>query len=263
VSRESVPRALPDAIWTGPVHQIAPGRVLVAIPRLARALVHSSGHVAFDPEPGANPEDVGWFLDRPVREAAELMAGRLALRAAAVVIDGHAVALAGQAASGKSTIAATLAQRGHGVLTDHHLTVETGAESLVAHAAGGQLDLWPEAVETLGLAPGRGTVIRPALTKRAYAFSPAGAAPVRLLIVLARIADVGAARSDSLSGGEALEALHEASIGRMLLEPLQLRSAHFRWIVAIARGARIAMLRIDRHRNDPHAVADKILELVT
>lgn len=255
-----VPAHLPDAVWTGPVHQVAPGRVLLSIPGLARVLVSAEREPVVEADSGTDPRDLQWLLDRPAREARDLLAGRLALRAATVVIDGRAVALIGHGACGKSIVAAALAARGHGVLSDHRLVLDVGTGAH-AYPTDARLDLWPDAAEMLGLPADEGSVVRPALAKRAYQYPAAEAAPLALVVEFDHGADVGEPKHRPLLGGEAIARLHTATAGRPLLEPLGLRPAHFLWMVQIAKAAEVVRLEVDRDRQDPGKVADAVEEL--
>jgi hypothetical protein len=173
------------------------------------------------------------------------------------VIDGAAVALAGHGASGKSITAAALALRGHGVLSDHRLEIEV-VDDVRALPASCELDLWPRAAEMLGLSPDNGAVIRPALPKRAHRFPAADSAPLRLVVVLDQESDVGRPRTTPLLGGESLKWLLPAAAGRVLLEPLGLRPAHFRWMVEIGKAAEVVRMAVDRDLMDPQELADAV-----
>jgi hypothetical protein len=260
VLEAAVPAELEDATWKGPLHQVAPSRALFSLPGVGRALVEAD-RITVDADPRADPADVAWMVDRPARELAELRAGRFALRAAAVTIGANAVALVGHSASGKSAVAATLAQRGHPVLADHRLRVDVAGVPR-ALPAGSGLDLWPDVVGLLGLNPETGAVVRPALTKRTFAFPVGRAAPLTTIVVLIRQSELESGGGERRRGGASIGRLHEHTVGALLLEPLGLEIAHFGWMVALASGARIEDLHADRHRNDLDAVADRIEALV-
>jgi hypothetical protein len=73
--------------------------------------------------------------------------GQLPLHGSAIAIDGRAILLLGRAATGKSILAAALAQRGHGVLSDEVAVVAEGA----CLPAGGALSLAEDALTLLGI----------------------------------------------------------------------------------------------------------------
>jgi hypothetical protein len=73
--------------------------------------------------------------------------GFLVLHASAIEIDGRAVAFVGQKGQGKSTMAATLYQRGHRLLSDDVVAVDL-SDPNQAYVVPGfpQFKLWPDAV---------------------------------------------------------------------------------------------------------------------
>ncbi|HKP91765.1 MAG TPA: hypothetical protein VJT75_17495, partial [Thermoleophilaceae bacterium] len=81
----AVDARLDKAAGAGPIHQAAPGRALIDLPSVARVLVEDGRRATVQRAPGASDEDVGWMLAGPVRVAAELQRGAMALRASAVV----------------------------------------------------------------------------------------------------------------------------------------------------------------------------------
>jgi hypothetical protein len=75
--------------------------------------------------------------------------GTPSLHAGAVAIDGVAVALAGEAGTGKSTTTAALAGRGHPVLADDVLALRATGGEILAQPAYPHLRLWPDIVPAL------------------------------------------------------------------------------------------------------------------
>ncbi len=68
---------------------------------------------------------------------------RPALHASASVVDGHAVGFMATNKGGKSSLAATLMQQGHPLLTDDILALTPGTPTL-AHPGFPQMRMWPE-----------------------------------------------------------------------------------------------------------------------
>ena len=257
-----MPEHLPDATGKGPAHQAAPGRALIDIPGLARALVEGGRRATIERYPPAGDEDVAWLRDGPVRQVADLQQGRFALRAAGVVIAGRAVALAGTAATGKSAVAATLALRGHAVLADSVLPVEV-REGPVAIGATDRIGLWPEGARRVGVDPETGTVVRPALAKREHRFDAAERASLAAMVVLTRDATSGDASVDPIRGTEGFETVAHATAMGLLVEPLGLRPQHFLWASAISGAVPLYRLRANRFRRDLPDVADLVEGLVS
>ncbi len=77
------------------------------------------------------------------------------LHASSVVFDGRAVAFAGRARSGKSTLAAYFVRQGHSFLTDDLLAVHRAGRQVKACPTVPQIKLEPETLRALGLNPRR------------------------------------------------------------------------------------------------------------
>ena len=96
--------------------------------------------------------------------------GMETLHASGVVFDGQAVAFAGRARSGKSTLAAYFARKGHPFLTDDLLAVRRLGRQIQAYPTVPQIKLEPEALRALRLNPRRFPLVVPgsAYTKRLW-----------------------------------------------------------------------------------------------
>ena len=94
-------------------------------------------------------EDAATYLLGPVLGWVLRVRGVTCLHASAVAIHGTAVAFVGWAGAGKSTTAATLARRGHAVITDDIVALVERNEALVAMPAYPYLCLLPDAVKLL------------------------------------------------------------------------------------------------------------------
>lgn len=244
-----------DSSDEGPIHQAARGRVLLDLPSIGRALIEGGSRATVARAPEAREEDLAWLIGGPVRQVAWLLCGTMALRAAGVVIGDRAVALIGRPAVGKSAVAAALALRGHRVLSDAVLPVHDAGDQLVVRGTADSLELWPAAVDELGLDESGGRVVRPALAKRAYAFPAADAAPLGAVVVLERRTAQGDPCADRLPGRAGLRQLARWTAMEQLVDPLGLREDHFRWVARVAGAVPVFHLRSDRHRRDLDAVA--------
>ena len=243
VERE-VPAELAGGVRAGAVHQAAPGAVLLEIPGLARALVRDGEPVAVERASGARDADIGWLVEGPVQEIVDVMAGRFSLRAACVEIGGRAVALAGYGAAGKSTLAGQLALRGHRVLSDRVLRVESNGHPR-AVPEGLELRLWPDAVERLGVNPGAGKPVRPGLPQRAFAFEAAGRTPLALVVILWLENGREGPRVVPLTGHDRLLAAQNP-LAALLARPLELEVAHFLWATKVADALPAVRLGVGR-----------------
>ena len=122
--------------------------------------------ITIDPAPGASPRDVRLFLLGSAMGALCHQRSRLALHAAALEIDGAAIAVAGPSGAGKSTLAALHAAAGGGVLGDDLCAVSwDGTGAPVAHRGLGRIKLWRDSAELAGWTPDESTRIADAIDK--------------------------------------------------------------------------------------------------
>lgn len=183
---------------------------LLTLPGTGRILVHHGREVTVDAERGADPVNTRALLTGPIQAVLWHQRGLLPLHANAVAIGGRAVALAGNAATGKSALAATLAQQGHENLADDICVVDVDAPRVTALPGVALLRLWRDTLDALGVAPDG---LSPALSGKEKFFVDRWSgcrAPRELaaVIVLVRRPNVPLA-IERLSGIAAISALRE------------------------------------------------------
>jgi hypothetical protein len=244
------------AVAAGP-HEALDGTILFNLPGIARALVRSDA-VTVQREPGVSDADLAWLCSGYIRTVRRVATQRFSLWAAGVVIGDSAVGLIGKETSGKSAVAAALALRGNSVLSDAALPVELREGSPFALPTGNELELWPGAVDQLGLSQDGGRVVREGLSKRAYEFTAGLATPLRTIVLLQRSPGEGALEVETVGGGGAIEAIGRATWMRALVTATELRVAHFLWLTPIAAACRLLRVRSDRFEDNVAAAADAI-----
>jgi hypothetical protein len=126
---------------------------LLTLPGTGRILIRSGTDVTIDSDPDCDPIDMRALLTGTVQALLWHQRGLLPLHASSVLVQGRAIAIAGPAACGKSTLAAMLAAHGHAILADDVCVVETTDDESVKVAPGGALlRLWADAFDRLGIA---------------------------------------------------------------------------------------------------------------
>jgi hypothetical protein len=131
---------------------------LLALPGNGRVLVRGGTELTVDLEPTADPTDTRAILTSSILAVLWHQRGLLPLHASVVVTDGGALALAGPAASGKSTLAALLSAKGHGVVADDICVVEAHADrDITVLPVSPHLRLWRNTLDYLGM-PAEGLV---------------------------------------------------------------------------------------------------------
>ena len=260
-SPATVPLTLGGEATEAGAHEVLGGRILFRIPGIGRLLIDSDRVVAA-PDDEAGEEALAWIMERHAATMQELLHGRFSLWAAGVLLGGRAVAIAGTDSVGKSTVAAALAQRGHPVLADSALRIELREGLPIAHPDGRRhIELWPEAARSVRIDPEDGEPLRDGLAARSFVFEAAEASPLAAVVILARTAD-SRQQAEVLSGGAAMEAVSQATQLLGLVDATGARTAHFRWLAAVASNVRVIRMAIDRYSPRPGEVADAVLEAV-
>lgn len=208
--------------------------------------VRQGCEIVVQPAPGVDEALVRLFILGPALALLLYQRGAFVLHASAVEVAGGAVAFLGYSGWGKSTTAAALHARGHGVIADDVVAVQVDAEGrLMVWPAFPQLKLWPEVVNTLGGNPEDLPRLNQGFEKRARrvveGFSPSPL-PLRRLYVLAEGKAYGV---ELLPPREAIIDLVRHSYGTRLLST-QPGGAHFSRCSDLAR--RLPVHRLCRPR---------------
>jgi hypothetical protein len=161
-----VPEALERASARGPTWEIAGDKFLLHIPDVARFLLTGGREIVFEAAAGVEPADISIFLLGTVLGILLHQRGQVVLHASAVRVNGKAVLFCGASGTGKSTLAAALAQRGFPLVTDDFCAVAAdGAGAVTVQPDGRSLKLWAQAIRELDLAERRGAAVRNRLEK--------------------------------------------------------------------------------------------------
>ena len=209
-------------------------------------LVRGGRKIVVDPAPAVEERVLRLFILGPALAMLLHQRGLLVLHASAVAIDGTAVAFLGGSGWGKSTTAAALHARGHGIVADDVTAVrlDTGRPT-VSHGFP-QLKLWPEAVvSSLGDDLEALPRLHPDLEKRARRVAhwfPSASLPLRRIYVLA---DGESQGSEPLRPQEALvELVRHSYVSRLLQEAEA--STHFLQCASVVKTVPICSLRRPR-----------------
>lgn len=142
---------LPEGRQRGVFCFAAAGRYLFRMPGHARFLV-TTDSITIDPCHGADGDLVRLLLLRSCFGILLQMRGFLVLRGSAVEFKGKGIAIAAQATSGGSTLAAAMLQRGGRLISDELCVIRVspeGTPELLPFAP--RLHLWKDMVKALGM----------------------------------------------------------------------------------------------------------------
>jgi hypothetical protein len=142
-----------DLVAVSPVLQIDRyGSARLSIEGVASYVVRDGQEVIIDPMTDPASPDIRVFLFGAVLGMLCHQRGLLPLRAACVAVDAKAMALAGAAARGKSTLAASVALRGHALVADSVCVIDPFAPGgPVVLPAFPYVSLWRNTADALAL----------------------------------------------------------------------------------------------------------------
>lgn len=160
-----VPDVLEQASARGPTWAIAGDKFLFRVPGVARFLLGGGREIVFEIAAGAEAADVAVFLVGTVLGILLHQRGQVVLHASAVRVNGKAVLFCGASGTGKSTLAAALAQGGFPLVTDDFCAMTVSGGTVLVQPDGRSLKLWAQAIHKLDLAERRGARVRNRLEK--------------------------------------------------------------------------------------------------
>ena len=120
---------------------------------VATCQVLGAKEIIVDIAPSADMARVKQFISGPAIGALLHLRGVFMLHASAVEIGGRAVLFVGGKGHGKSTLAATMYDRGHGFISDDIVPITLLEDQLFVSPAFPQVRLWPDAIESMGHNP--------------------------------------------------------------------------------------------------------------
>lgn len=184
----TAPEELESPALRAPRAQASPGEYLLTVDGVGRYWVRDGRRVVVHPAPDAGEDDVRVFLLSSVMGVLAHMNDFLPLHASAVAIDGRCVLFAGGSGTGKSTLAAVLARRGHTVVADDLCAISLDSDGAPMVQPGYRhLKLWDDALRHVGNGLGEPRPVRPGTNKYSVLLSEPGPVhpiPVRRIFVL-------------------------------------------------------------------------------
>jgi hypothetical protein len=211
----------------------------------------------------ADLRDVQYLLTGPVACLAFQLQGEPLLHAVGLEVPGGVIALAGQHAAGKSTLAAFFQRNGVAVLTDDVLPLRESAEEVLARQGVPWIKLGPDTLDVLGERPEDFPLVRTSAAKRKYPRTSATEGtverPLRAVYELApQDSPGGATEFAELTGSDAVFALLSNTYSAATLTGHRARAA-FDFATRLA--GRVRVRRVTYHRSYEHlpALCDAIL----
>jgi len=148
--------------------EAAPRRACFSWENIGTFLVQNGNEIVIEPAPEVEESALRLYLLGPVFAVLLHQRGFLVLHASAVAVNGKGVGFLGGSGWGKSTLAAVLQSRGHVLIADDVIAVETYLDAQpCVFPAFPQIKLWPEAAQAIGIHPENLLPLHPQFKKRA------------------------------------------------------------------------------------------------
>lgn len=247
-----VPAGLPLAVQATAEAEIADNEVLLKIPGVARYLISGGTRIRVETESGAGTQEVRLFLLGSALGAIYFQRGYLPLHASVLVMNGRAVAFAGDSGAGKSTMAAWLNAAGYPLLCDDVCVVRFDENELaMAYPGYPRVKLWSDALQEFEIDPRtlqrdyfRADKFHVPVPERFW-IDPV---PLRHVNVLQFSAAVTRPRIEEVSPASAVVLLRDNTYRYQFISGLGLTRQHFLDCARLARctGVHI-LLRPERH----------------
>jgi hypothetical protein len=192
-------------------------------------------------------------------------AGRPALHASAVVVDGHAVAFLSNHGGGKTSLAATLVGLGYKLLSDDIVALTLTDGGPTAHPGYPQMRMWPEQARHF-LGHDDLELVHPGLTKRRVPVGPDGIGtfdgtprPLAALYLPQR-RDGGEVAFETMPAGRALFELVRHTFLTGIVEGAGLATARFAALGAVAGRVPLRIVRYPNGLDLLPLVAERIAD---
>jgi hypothetical protein len=149
-----VPSRLNQPDYIAPIFQTrGMHEYLLTLPGTGRILVRNGNEITVEPEASPASSNLCAILSGPIQAVLWHQRELLPLHASVVVIRGRAIALCGDVAAGKSTLAAMLTAQGHDAIADDVCVVDMRNDAEASVWPGcTRLQLWSDALNELGVA---------------------------------------------------------------------------------------------------------------
>jgi hypothetical protein len=254
-----VPDTLPGAVSGGPLLQVnRDGLARFALEGVAAYLVRGGCEITIATRLAPDSPDVGLFLFGSVFGVLCHQRGLLPLHASCVAFGDRAFAFAGPSGAGKSTVAAALVAQGGRLVADDVTVVEFRNGVPMVLPAFPRLRLWQDALDALGIPPGRRLRATADLDK--FEHSLAGSfhsTPIRLAAVrhLVALRDGTVPPEVALKGSRAAVRVSQQIYRHRAARLLGRETALFAGSVALAGSA-------DQYRMETPPHLDQLLDMM-
>ena len=262
ISMGKTPDSLPNVKIRGVRYELTINEFLLNVDNVARYYVVNGESIIIEPYKNADHQSLRLFLLGSAFGALLQQRGIVAMHASVMEMKGQAVMFCGPSAMGKSTLAATLYQRGYRMLSDDVCVVKLDeAGKPIAIPGYPQFKLWADVLNHLELKyPDKLDIVRLGLEKYALNVRDGfccSALPLRAIYLINRT-NTPTFEVKHVRGIEKFTALYKNTYRIQFLEELAEKSFHHELCAAIAKN--VEMMRLIRP--DKPFLPNKLADLV-
>lgn len=255
----AVPEAgLPGGQQLGPFLWTTATDFWLQVPGVARFLVSAGREILIDPEPGIDEDSLRVFLLGSGFGALLFQRGYLVLHGNAIQIGNQCMVCVGHSGAGKSTLAASFLRRGHAILADDVVPVDSDCRALPGVP---RIKLWQDTAAHLDIDTGSLRRIRPQLEKFSLPVAAGFASaplPVRWIYLL-HAENRPDIRLEPIFGMDRFLPLRANTYRVSYLEGMGLSGQHLGLIGRLAAGIRLVRVTRPDHGFELDALTDHIL----
>jgi hypothetical protein len=233
----------------GPFMWADPQNIWLHIPGVARFLATGGHTITVDPDPapgaaGADPASIRVFLLGSGLGAALCQRGLLVLHGNAVQVGEACMCAVGHSGTGKSTLAAGFWRRGHAILADDVVAVDSNCCALPGFP---RIKLWQDSADKLSVDTSALRRVRPSTNKFNLPVAPArtGALPLRWVYIL-DVHNGTDLRLEPITGLARFTPLHNNTYRVRFLEGMAMKGEHLKLCGQLA--GRIRLVKVSRPR---------------
>jgi len=241
-----VDRTRPPGADSSSAFWATPRAVFAEYPRVGAFLIEEGRQITIDPQPQIDPRIIRLYLLGPALAVLLHQRGFLVLHASAVKVAGGAVAFIGDKGAGKSTMAAAMHARGHELVADDIVAIDTAGSTPLAYPGFPQLKLFPESAAQLVEDADALPRLHPEFEKRAAKIGSRFAADPLPLRAVYELIDGDGEAIETPPPQQAFMQLVRHSYLLSLLSATGAAEAHFGQAVSVA--SRVPVGRLVRRR---------------
>lgn len=241
-----VPKQIDNPIFKGVLFESSPSQFLLRIENIGQFYAQDGKIIVVQPEHGVFPEEIRLFLLGSCIGILIHQRGSLPLHGSTVIINNYALLIAGNSASGKSSLAAGFSEKGYQILSDDLTVLESKSGNFMEAQPGiAHIKLWKDVLEYFNF-DHKTVRVRPKLEKfRVFTNSPTPyqSYPLKTIVIL-EVSNSEQFILEEITGYMKFNLLRDNTFRIQLIDSLNCAERHFELVSELSKN--IKLFRIKR-----------------